>query len=179
MSVMSAKSLSAKIKSFAKRGEKFKLEVHEALISCAFYAMKDGNITPFNDLLKAVGSTTRVKGITMWAETFAPVYVKAGKFEYSKAAAKALTVKNEDDFAEYEAAMREAPMWADMVPNEKVESIWDAGNYLENVIKTLRKHGVDSSVISEIEKAEMMVRVAATADEEANDEGEEQIRAAA
>lgn len=163
MPVMNMKALSKSIAQISKSSAAFATSVQEALISAAYYAMKDGNITPFNDILSAVGNGTRKKGITMWAELFAPVYIKEEKFAFSKKAALQFAILNEGDFAEYEAAMREGPLWCDIVGKEKVQSVWSADSYLENVVKTLRKHGVDSDVIAKVEAAEMEVRIAKTA----------------
>jgi hypothetical protein len=142
MSVMSAKTLSSTIKTVKGARAKLDEQIQECLISCAFYAMKDGNITPFNQLLDAVGRSTRIKGLTLWAETCgAPVLIRDGQFTYNKTAGKALDVTSEEDFAEYEEEMRMMPKWYDIVPAEKAESIFDTPKYLEGVYKKLEKEG--------------------------------------
>lgn len=161
MSVMTTKNLTASIRSIKSNRVKLQGIIQEALISCAYYAMKDGNTTPFNQLLDAVGNSIHVKGITMWAELFAPVHVKDKQFVLSKKRRDEHAVLNEDDFAPFEAEMRQAP-WYEIAGKQRVESIWDCGDYLQNVAKTLRKHGVDSGIIAEIERVEMMARIAKT-----------------
>lgn len=172
MSVMSSKQLSTTIKTIKRSREKFQVAVQEALISCAFYAMKDGNVEPFNQLLDAVGNATRIKGLTMWAETFAPVIVRDGKFNLNKTAKKSIAVTSEADFAEFEVDMRAGPAWYEIAGEQKVESIFDAPDYLERVIKHLRKHGVDSDVIAAVENAEIIARIHKTHAEDAAEGGD-------
>ena len=166
MSVMKKDALNAAISAIRKNSTEFREAVHEALISCAYYATKDSNVTPFNDLLEAVGDGTRKKGITTWAEVFAPVFIKDERFQYSKKAGTGFAVLNEDDFAQYEKEMRDGPKWFEIVRAEKVESIWDAGEYLERVVKNLQKHGADSKLVEMVRNAEIAARVMATKVEE-------------
>lgn len=141
MSVMTSKQLSITIKTIKRNREKLQHAVQEALISASFYAMKDGNVEPFNQLLDAVGNATRIKGLTMWAETFAPVIVRDGKFNLNKTAKKEIHVENEDDFAEYEAEMRAGPTWYEIAGEQKVQSIFDPAPYLGKVADKLEKEG--------------------------------------
>jgi hypothetical protein len=138
---MTAKALTASINKIKSNRTSLQEQIHEALISCSFYAMKDGNITPFNQLLDAVGNSTRIKGLTMWAETFAPVLVREGAFAYNKSAGKSLHVTNEEDFSEYEIEMRLSPKWYEIAGEQKAESIFDCPKYLEQVFKRLTKEG--------------------------------------
>lgn len=140
MAVMNAKKLSAAIKSIKTNAAKLRESIQDALVSCAFFAMKDGNTEPFNQLLDAVGSSTRIKGLTTWAETFAPVVVRDGKFALNKTAKKELSVTDEEGFAEYEVEMRKINWW-EIVGEEKAESIFDECKYMERVIKKLRDEG--------------------------------------
>lgn len=163
MSVMSKSALNEALGTIRYNNAVQRALIQEALISCAFYAMKDANVTPFNQLLEACGTgETRIKGITMWAETFAPVYIKDGKFAYSKKAGSTIAVTSEEDFVRYEADMRKGPSWAEIAPKEKAVSIWDCAEYLEGVVKRLQKHGVDSDVIAAVEQVELMVRIRTT-----------------
>lgn len=141
MSVMTAKALNAAIKSIGTSREKLQEAIHEALISCAYFSMKDGNVTPFNQLLESVGNAARIKGIAMWAELNAPVIIRQGEFVYNKTAGKALHVTCEDDFTEYEIEMRLMPKWHEVAGKEKVPSIFDCPKYLEGVYKKLEKEG--------------------------------------
>jgi hypothetical protein len=163
MSVINVKALSAKIGLVRANAEATRELIQGLLPSCAYYAMKDGNVTPFNQLLEAaVKGRVTTKGIIAWAELFAPVYIKNEQFQYSKNAAGQIHVTSEADFKEYEAEMVQVK-WYEIVGEEKVKSTWQADAYLENVIKTLRKHGVSSDVIAKVELAEMEVRVAKAA----------------
>ncbi len=158
MTIMTTKQLSAKISSIGKSAEKFAGDVQEALIHCGFYVMKDGNTTPLNQLLDAVGTGTRLKGLTTWAELFLPVRIKDERFVVNKHAAKEQRVSNEDEYAEYRAAMEAAPRWDKIVGKEKPESIWDSGKYLARVIKKLSDEG-DAELAEAIKAAELAYRI--------------------
>ena len=149
---MSSTKLSAQIRSIKGNSHKLRDQIQDALISCAYYAVKDGQVTPFNQLLEAVGTNTRVKGLTAWAETWGFVRIVHGKFELNKHARKEAHVRDEADFEAFEAAMRSAPSWYDIVPKEKVESIFDASHYLTNVLAKLDKEG-QKELADVIEKA--------------------------
>lgn len=138
MQLMSNIKLAAQIRSINTKSSKLREQIQDVLISCAYHAMKDGQITPFNDLLKAVGSNTRVKGITMWAEKFGCVMVKDDKFVLNKSAKAKTDVTCEDDFAPYYAEMV-ASKWYDVAPKEVKTSIFEATTYLDGVAKRLEK----------------------------------------
>lgn len=148
MSVLNAKQLSAKIKSIKGNSTKLRDAIQEALISCAYYAIKDGDTGSFNRLLEAVGTNTRIKGLTLWAETWGCVRVKDEKFVINKTARSEMAVLNEQDFEQHEAMMRSAVAWYDMTPAEKATSIFDAENYLNNVIAKLTKEGEAQLVVA-------------------------------
>lgn len=153
MSVMNSTKLSAQIKSIRGNTAKLREQIQEVLISCAYYAVKDGDVGAFNRLLDAVGTATRVKGLTLWAETWGFVRVKNEAFVLNKAARNEQgAVLNESDFAPMEEMMRAAPKWYEMVPKEKVASMFDAGVYLTHVIEKLGKEG-QSDVAKYIEAA--------------------------
>lgn len=139
MSVMSTTKLSAQIRSIGGNSKKLREQIQEVLISCAYYAAKDGNTNPFNQLLNAVGTATRIKGLTTWAELYGFVQVKHEKFILNKTARKDANVTDEASFAEFEAVMRSSPMWFEIVPAEKPASIFDASTYLSGVIAKLEK----------------------------------------
>lgn len=146
MSVLNAKQLSAKIKSIKGNSTKLRDAIQEALISCAYYAIKDGDAGSFNRLLEAVGTNTRIKGLTLWAETWGCVRIKDEKFVINKSARNEMAVLNEQDFAQHEEMMRAAVAWYDMTPAEKAVSIFDAENYLNAVIAKLTKEHEDGLV---------------------------------
>lgn len=142
MSVMSSINLSAQIRSIGTNSKAVREQIQEVLISCAYYAAKDGNINPFNQLLAAVGTATRIKGLTAWAELYGFVQVSKEKFILNKSARKEANVTDEASFAEFESVMRSSPMWFDIVPAEKPTSIFDASHYLSGVIAKLEKEGI-------------------------------------
>lgn len=141
MSIMTAKQLTSAIKSIKGNRTKLQEQIHEALISASFYAMKDGNATPFTQLLDAVGNATHLKGITMWSELNAPVIVRDGEFAINKSARKELHVTTEADFAPYEKDMRDGPKWYEIAGKQKVESVFDPMSYLGRVADKLDKEG--------------------------------------
>jgi hypothetical protein len=155
--MLTIKQLSANIRKISKSAEKFATDVQEALIVCAYYAMKDGNTTPLNDLMDAVGDGTRLKGFTAWAELFAPVRIKEGRFVLNKGAAKDIHVTCPEDFAEFEAEMRTV-RWDKIVEKEPVESIWDASKALDKFYKRLEQHG-DIELAAALRKAELEFRI--------------------
>lgn len=134
------KQLNSKIKSINGRAASLRGDIQEVLIAASYHAMKDGQITPFNQLLDAVGNGTYIKGITLWAETFAPVRIKDGVFVYNKTAAKEYHVTNEADFADFEADMRKINWW-DIAGKQKTQSMFDLDDYASNVEKKLSKEG--------------------------------------
>lgn len=141
MAIMTSKQLSAAIRSIKSNREKLQEQVHEALIAATFYAMKDGNATPFNQILDAVGNATHVKGITTWAETYAPVLVRDGQFTLNKTAAKEHDVKTLEDFGPYEAELRDGVKWYEIAGKQKATSIFDPSDYLGRVAVKLTKEG--------------------------------------
>jgi hypothetical protein len=141
MAVMNSTKLAAQIRSIRTNAVKMREQIHEALISCAYYAVKDGNTNPFNQLLDAVGSTARLKGITMWSEVYGFVRVKDEKFVLNKSARKEADVTDEASFASFEAEMRSGPKWWEIVGKEAVTSIFDPSKYIEGVIAKLDKEG--------------------------------------
>ncbi len=141
MAVMTTKQLNSAISAIRKARVKMQELVHEALVSATFYAMKDGNVTPFNQLLDAVGQATHIKGITMWAELNAPVIVREGAFTLNKTAKKEIHIENVDDFAPYEADIRQQPKWYEVAPKQKAESIFMPDSYLGKVADKLEREG--------------------------------------
>jgi hypothetical protein len=141
MAIMSSSKLSVSIKSINGNSTKLRDAIQEALISCAYYAIKDGNTNPFNDLLKAVGTNTRIKGLALWAETWGCVLVKNESFVINKTARGKMSVSNEQDFEAFEVAMRSELAWYAMVPKEPVKSEFDAEVYINNVLTKLDKEG--------------------------------------
>jgi len=152
MALLNTRQLKAKIKSIGSQSNKMRGIIHEVLVSCAFHSAKDGQITPFNDLLEAVGNGTRKAGIVMWAETYGFVRYEKGVFLNNKESRKGVVVTNEADFAEYKKIMDTSPHWADMVKPEPVKSIFDVSKYLSNVLAKLAAEGSDD-VVPYIERA--------------------------
>lgn len=138
MAVMTSKKLASQIKSIKSNSKKVREQIQEALISCAYQASR-GNLNYFNDLLDAVGTATRIKGLTLWAETYGFVRVQNEKFVLNKSAVKEAHIESEADFVEFENIMRASPAWFDMVSKEVVRSAFDAGNYLASVLAKLEK----------------------------------------
>lgn len=139
--VMNSKQLKNAIAGIKRNREKLQEQIQDVLIAATFYAMKDGNVTPFNQLLEAVGNATHVKGITIWSETFAPVMVRDGAFTLNKTAAKEHDVHSVEDFAGYEAELREAVKWYEIAGKQKAVSIFDPAGYLGKAADKLDKEG--------------------------------------
>lgn len=152
MAIQSIKELNKAIKTLGTNANKFRGLVHSALISCAYHSAKDGQITPFNDLLKAVGNGTRTKGIVLWAETYGYVQLKNGEFINNKASREGLSVTCEADFAEQVQIMNTNPHWADIVPKEVNVSIFDQNKYLLDVLARITAKG-DEALVPFLETA--------------------------
>jgi hypothetical protein len=145
MAVMSSVKLAAQIKSIKSNTAKLREAIQEALISCAYYAAKDGDPASFNRLLDAVGNSTYIKGLTMWAEIYGFVLVKNEKFVLNKKARSEAHVTDEASFAEFESEMRAGPKWYELVAKQKPESIFDPNKYLDGVIAKLEKEGLSEA----------------------------------
>jgi hypothetical protein len=129
--------------------------VHDALLHCAGYIIKDGNTTPANALLSAC-QKTRIDGnaLTRWLETFAPCYVKDGKLLHSSKRAKEhFPCVDDKDLEAYTVEMRKVT-WYDLTPPVVIKSIFDPVSYLERVIKKLEKEGVPAETIQFVRSAE-------------------------
>jgi len=141
MSVMSKSALTAAIKSIRSNRAKLQEQIHEALVSAAYYALsKDNNTTPLDQILDAMGNSLHIKGVTRWVELNLPVVIKNGKFSITKAG-KEIALQNEEEFTEYEIEMRASPKWFEIAGKQKRESIFDTVVYLDHVYKKLEKEG--------------------------------------
>jgi hypothetical protein len=141
MAVMSLNKLAAQIRSIKGNTHKLRDQIQEALISCAYHVAKDGQTTPFNNLLDAVDGTARLKGITMWAELYGFVRVKDERLVVNKQARKEAAVVDEESFADFEREMREGPKWYEIAGKEPVKSMFDLDNYAATVEKKLTSEG--------------------------------------
>lgn len=141
MSVLNRVQFKNAIKNIGKKREALQHDIQEALISATYYAMKDGNAEAFNQICDAAGNAVYVKGITLWAETYAPVMIKDGHFVLNKSAAKEHDVLNGEDFAPIEAEIRQGVAWYDIAPKQKAQSMFEPSTYLATVAKKLEREG--------------------------------------
>lgn len=141
MAVLNKVQFKNAIKSITKTREGLQSAIQEALISATYYAMKDRNAEAFNQICDAAGNAVYIKGITLWAETYAPVMIKDGSFVLNKSAAKEHDVLNEEDFAPIEAEIRQGVAWYDMAPKQKAQSMFEPASYLATVAKKLEREG--------------------------------------
>ena len=152
MAIQSIKELNKSIKAIGTNANKFRGAVHTALIACAYHSAKDGQITPFNDLLKAVGNGTRKAGIVLWAETYGFVQLKNGEFINNKAGRVGHSITDEASFEPYRVKMETSPHWADIVPAEKNVSVFDQNKYLLDVLARITAKG-DNTLVPYLETA--------------------------
>lgn len=141
MSVLSKSQFTRAVKSIASKRETLQSDIQEALITATYYAMKDGNAEPFNQICDAVGNAVYLKGITLWSETYAPVIIKEGRFVLNKSAAKEHSVLNEEDFAPIESEIRQGVTWYDIAPRQKAVSMFEPSSYLGRVASKFEKEG--------------------------------------
>lgn len=146
MSVLNLRQLSAQIRSVRGNSIKLREQIQEVLISCAYHAMKDGQTTPFNDLLDAVGNTAKAENIALWAKKHGCVQIKQDRFTINKDARSKVQVSSEEDFEPYEAEMRADTPWYDMTPNSPEPKPFDLAKYLEAVKKHLVKNHAEALV---------------------------------
>jgi len=112
-------------------------DIQDVLVSCAYQAAR-GNPNYANQLLEAVRDSINIKGLTVWCETFAPLIVRADKFEINKGMRKQMAVECEEDFAPFEAECRKVN-WFDMAAPQKAESIFAADEYVETAFERMAK----------------------------------------
>lgn len=132
--------------------------VQELLIHACYKAYKDGNTTPLNRILDMATNSKAVDAarITRWVELHAGIArIKDAKFVLNKKVRDESAVIDEATFEQFETLLRSLP-WYDIMPKQKVQSVWELDAYLGNVIKTLEKHltatGVDE-VLREVKAA--------------------------
>jgi hypothetical protein len=119
----------------------FANNVQEALITCAYFAFKDGNTTPFNQLLAAVGNGTHIAGITRWIELVAGIgRVNKGVIILNKKVRDESGVIDEVTFQPFYDEMSKV-MWLNAAPKQKAESVFDEADYVKRVVAKLTKEG--------------------------------------
>jgi hypothetical protein len=139
--MLSPKQLSTEIRGIKTSAVAFREKVQSALIACAFYAFKDGNVTPFNDLIAAAGNGTHIRGITMWIELCAGIgRVKEEKIVLNTKVRNQSGVISEESFAPFEQEMSKVK-WYEIAGKQRQESVFDEGAYIERVAKKLTKEG--------------------------------------
>ena len=146
MSVLTIKQLKTQIVSVRGNSVKLREQIQEVLISCSFHAMKDGQVTPFNDLLDAVGKTAKAENIALWAKKHGCVLVKNERFTVNATARKERPVTSEADFEEYEAEMRASTPWYEMTTNSPEPKPFNLDIYFATVKKHLTKEHMDTLV---------------------------------
>lgn len=176
MAILNKEELNAGIASIRTSALVARLSIQELLISCAYHVAKDGQTTPFNDLLEAVGAGTRKAGIVLWAETYGCVQLEKGRFIINKKAKMEAHVIDEASFAPLEIEIRANKMWYDMLPKENTPSIFKINNYFDSIIKKLGTEEPESLVLIEAAinqyKVAKAMKLAREADEAANEEKE-------
>lgn len=144
MGVMSSTQLSISIKKIGASARSFREDVQEALVSGAYYALKDGDVGPLNRILEAVGDGTRAKGITAWVELASgAARIAKGAFVINKKIRNESGVTCPEDFAPFEAEMRKLRWW-EIVGKEKITSVFDEGRYMNTVYSKLESNGFGS-----------------------------------
>ena len=143
MSILTEKQLASKIASIGKSSKAFRDAVQEAVISALYYAYKDHNPQPLNNLLGALGNGSNVRALTHYCTTFGPVYVKDEKFAVAKSAAKEAGITSPELFAEKEEELRKV-MWFDFnVEGNKAQNVWDTAARLDSFLAKLDKHDAE------------------------------------
>ena len=148
------KQLNTKIRSIKTNAATFRTLVQEALIAAAFFAFKDGNVTPFNNIIEAAGNGTHIQGITMWVELCAGIgRVKKGVIVLNKKVRDESGVIDEATFAPFLEEMSKVS-WFEIAGKQKPESVFDEGAYLKRVTKKLTDEGY-TDLAEAIKQAEL------------------------
>ena len=154
MAIMTMQNLNRSIRKLGTHAVAFRQMVQESLVSAAFFAFRDGNVTPFNQIILAVGNGTHIKGITMWVEIAAGIgRVKDGAIVLNKKVRDQSGVIDEATFAEFEAEMCKINWW-EVAGKQHAESVFDEGVYMKRVIKKLTDKGY-SDLAETIKQAEL------------------------
>lgn len=157
--LMTSQQFAVSLRKISKHAGVFREMVQNMLVSAAFFAYKDGNVTPFNQLINAVGNGTHIKGITMWIELVAGIgRVNNGQIVLNKKVREMSGVIDEKSFEEYEKDMRKIA-WYEVAGKQKAESVFDEGAYMKRVIKKLTDEGY-AGLAETIKKAELAWLVA-------------------
>jgi hypothetical protein len=138
----SISALTAQIGVVGKSKDKLRDQIQDLLVSCAYHAAKDGQVGPYNMLLDAVRDTARVRGITMWIETYGFGHVQKDRIVVSKTARKEANVTDLASFAEFAKSMEEGAKWYEIAPKEQISSIFDPVRYGMSVKGKFEKEGL-------------------------------------
>ena len=154
MAILTSSKLDKAINDISKHSKAFRNMLQEVLISCAYYAFKEGSTTEFNRAIDAAGNGVHVKAITRWIELVSGIgRVYKGSIVLNKAVRDAAGVMDEATFAPYEAKMREVNWW-DTAGEQKQESVFDESRYLNTVVKTLTAKGF-AGLAAAVKQAEL------------------------
>lgn len=141
MAILSSEQFNKGLTKVAKHAAVFRNMVQEMLISSAFYAYKEGSTTEFNRLLSAVGEGTHKSSITRWIELVSGIgRVKGGQIVLNKKVRDESGVTDYASFQQYEDDMR-AVNWWETEPEQRLESVFDEGAYMNRVYKKLISNG--------------------------------------
>ena len=159
MKIFTGEQLQGCFKKLNKHANVFNEMVQQALLSCSFYAFKDGNTTPFDQLIEAVGPGVHLEHITRWIELVAGIgRVYKGKIALNKKVREMSGVIDEATFEEYYADMSQVK-WYEAGRKQQAVSVFDEGVYLNGVMKKLTKNGY-AGLADALKQAELMYFVA-------------------
>ena len=139
----------------------YKANVQELLIMACYFAFKDGNTTPLNQILDMATNSKAipVERITRWVELHAQIaFIKKEQFVLNKKHRDEHTspVTDEASFAEVEKHLREVA-WYDIMKKEVAKSAFDIESKAEAFIKMLEKHQHDPDATHNAECFDLMI----------------------
>lgn len=138
----------------------YKANVQQLLVMACYFAYKDGNTTPLNQILDmAVNSKAiPVERITRWVELHAQIaFIKKEQFALNKKQRESVAVTNEESFKDVEKHLMEVS-WYDIMKKEVAKSAFDVEAKAEAFIKQLEKHMHDPDTESSVEAFEIMIK---------------------
>lgn len=146
------------------------------LASCAFFALKDGNVQPMNSLFTTISKGVRRAALQGWLVKFAPVLANTGKdakevpFVFSREKVKTLTDTDKPTAEQAEATALKgfATMWTEFKPEELVPEFFDVRKMLDHLVKqatALQKKGSKAKGADLLTKVQALVAASSASEE--------------
>jgi hypothetical protein len=160
----------AALAAVTKSAAKLNTEIQMLLSSAVYFAVKDGNVTPLNELLPAVGKGVRKTAIAQWVLAHAPVVMnddaktmKEQPFKFSRDKLEKLLgldagVKPDAEQAEVYAQTTFESNWTEHKEPPLVPLKWSVAEAIKQVLKTAKGY---QGKTTKIEHADLLAQLEA------------------